>query len=103
MAALVYVVAAVAMFFSALSYKEMAREYPDRRVGLLLRAASASTTSSGFLAGWAILLDYLLLPALLSVFAAAAMGTVLPGVPAWVWIVVFVVAGRRGQPAREST
>ena len=27
----------------------------------------------GFIAGWAILLDYLLLPALLSVFAAAAM------------------------------
>ena len=90
MPALVYVVAAVAMFFSALSYKEMAREYPIAgsvysyvRIGL--------NDVVGFLAGWAILLDYLLLPALLSVFAAAAMGTLLPGVPAFVWIVVFVV------------
>ena len=47
---------------------------------------------AGFLSGWAILLDYLLLPALLSVFAAIAMTTLLPGIPAWAWIVSFVLA-----------
>ena len=90
MPALVYLVAAVAMFFSALSYKEMAKKFPIAgsvysyvRIGL--------NRFVGFLAGWAILLDYLLLPALLSVFAAAAMVAVLPAIPAWVWIVLFVV------------
>jgi amino acid transporter len=90
MPALVYLVAAFAMFFSALSYKEMAEKFPIAgsvysyvRIGL--------NRFVGFLAGWAILLDYLLLPALLSVFAAAAMVTVVPGIPAFVWIVVFVV------------
>lgn len=90
MAALVYLVAAFAMVFSALSYREMARRYPIAgsvysyvRIGL--------NNFVGFLAGWAILLDYLLLPALLSVFAAAAMVSVVPATHAWMWIVIFVV------------
>lgn len=90
MPALVYLVAAFAMFFSALSYKEMAKKFPIAgsvysyvRIGV--------NRFVGFLAGWAILLDYLLLPALLSVFAAAAMVTVVPVIPAFVWIIVFVV------------
>lgn len=90
MVALVYLVAAFAMVFSALSYKEMALHYPIAgsvysyvRLGL--------NGFVGFLAGWAILLDYLLLPALLSVFAAAAMVSLWSVVPAWAWIVVFVV------------
>lgn len=90
MAALVYLVAAFAMVFSALSYKEMALRYPIAgsvysyvRMGL--------NGFVGFLAGWAILLDYLLLPALLSVFAAAAMVSLWSAVPAWAWIVIFVV------------
>ncbi|WP_423820618.1 APC family permease [Salinisphaera sp. SPP-AMP-43] len=89
MVGLVYLVAATAMLFSALSYKEMAARYPVAgsvysyiRLGI--------NAYGGYLAGWAILLDYLLLPALLSVFAAVAMAGILPGVPAWVWIVVFV-------------
>jgi hypothetical protein len=45
----------------------------------------------GFLTGWAILLDYLRLPALLSVFAAAAMVSIFPATYAWMWIIVFVV------------
>ena len=91
MAALVYLVAAVAMVFSALSYREMARRYPVAgsvysyvRFGL--------NNFVGFLAGWAILLDYLLLPALLSVFAAAAMVSIFPATYAWMWIIVFVVS-----------
>lgn len=90
MPALVYLVAAFAMLFSALSYKEMAKRFPVAgsvysyvRLGI--------NRFFGFIAGWAILLDYLLLPALLSVFAAAAMVTVVPGVPEFVWIIVFVV------------
>lgn len=44
----------------------------------------------GFVSSWVILLDYLLLPALLCALSASAMTTVVPGVPAWMWVIVFV-------------
>lgn len=91
MPALVYLVAAVAMVFSAISYREMALRYPiaGSVYSYVRRGLNPFT---GFLAGWAILLGYLLLPALLSVFSAAAMTSLVPAVPAWVWVVVFVLA-----------
>jgi amino acid transporter len=89
MTALVYLVAAVAMLFSALCYKEMAKRYPVAgSVYSYVRFGMNSYV--GYLAGWAILLDYLLLPALLSVFAASAMTGIWPTVPAWLWVAVFV-------------
>jgi len=45
----------------------------------------------GFLAGWMILLDYVLVPALLYLIAAIAMNSLVPGVPVWLWLVGFVV------------
>jgi amino acid transporter len=45
----------------------------------------------GFLAGWTILLDYLLIPTLLYVFAAESMAGIFPDVPKWIWIIVFLV------------
>lgn len=87
--AAVYVVAAVAMLFSAISYKEMAQRFPVS--GSTYSYVSLATNRFlGFVSGWAILLDYLLLPALLCVLSASAMTTVVPSVPAWVWVVFFV-------------
>ncbi|WP_276122501.1 APC family permease [Pararhizobium qamdonense] len=89
MTALVYLVAAIAMLFSALSYKEMAKRYPV--AGSVYSYVRFGINSYvGYLAGWAILLDYLLLPALLSVFAASAMTGLWPNVPAWLWVATFV-------------
>ncbi len=89
MVALVYVVAGAAMFFSALSYKEMAKEYPV--AGSVYSYVRLGTTKFiGFLSGWAILLDYLLLPALLCILAASAMGALLPDVPGWIWVVAII-------------
>ena len=53
---------------------------PDRRLGLLLRRARPHP-ALGFFAGWTILLDYLLVPTLLYVFAAESMAGIFPGVP----------------------
>lgn len=87
--AAVYVVAAVAMLFSALSYKEMAQRFPVS--GSTYSYVSFGTNRFlGFVSGWAILLDYLLLPALLCVLSASAMTTVVHSVPAWAWVVLFV-------------
>jgi amino acid transporter len=87
--AAVYVIAAVAMLFSAISYKEMARVFPVS--GSTYSYVSLGTNRFlGFVSGWAILLDYLLLPALLCVLSASAMTTIVPFIPAWMWVVFFV-------------
>lgn len=89
--AAVYVIAAVAMVFSAISYKEMAKVFPVS--GSTYSYVSLGTNRFlGFISGWAILLDYLLLPALLCVFSASAMNAILPVVPPWLWVVLFVAA-----------
>jgi amino acid transporter len=90
MVPLTYIIGLVAMLFTALSYREMSRAFPV--AGSVYTYAGRGIASwVGFLAGWAILLDYLLVPTLLYVTGAAALDTVLPGVPQWSWVVIFVV------------
>jgi amino acid transporter len=90
MVAMVYLVAAIAMYFSAVSYSEMALEFPVAgSVYSYVRFGAGEFL--GFMSGWAILLDYLLLPGLLCIFAAAAMHAQVPALPEWIWVPVFVV------------
>jgi amino acid transporter len=90
MVAAVYVVAAVAMYFSAVSYSEMAQEFPVAgSVYSYVRFGAGEFL--GFMSGWSILLDYLLLPGLLCIFAAAAMHLQVPALPEWVWVPIFVL------------
>lgn len=84
MVPLVYVVGAAAMFFTALSYMAMSREFPLAGSAYSY-ARAAFGDGAGFLAGWAVTLDYLLTPALIYIAAAVAIDAVLPGVPLWVW------------------
>ena len=89
MVPLTYVIGLVAMIFTALSYREMSRAFPV--AGSVYAYAGRGIAGwAGFLAGWALILDYLLIPTLLYVTGAAAMGTVFPGVPQWVWVVIFL-------------
>jgi amino acid transporter len=90
MVPLTYVIGLVAMIFTALSYREMSRAFPVAG-SVYTYAGRGITPWVGFLAGWAILLDYLLVPTLLYVTGAVALQTVVPGVPQWLWIVIFVV------------
>jgi amino acid transporter len=90
MVAAVYIVAAIAMYFSAVSYCEMAKEFPVAgSVYSYVRFGAGEFL--GFMSGWAILLDYLLLPGLLFIFAAAAMHLQIHMIPEWVWVPVFVL------------
>ena len=90
MVAAVYAVAAVAMYFSAVSYSEMARQFPVAgSVYSYVRFGAGEFL--GFMSGWSILLDYLLLPGLLCIFAAAAMHLQMPALPEWIWVPVFVI------------
>ncbi|MEV4638529.1 APC family permease [Actinoplanes sp. NPDC049548] len=90
MVALAYAIGMVAMMVTASSYGLMAQAYPMAG-SVYTYAGRAIAPWVGFLAGWTILLDYVLVPGLLSLIAAASMASVVPAVPVWAWIVVFVV------------
>ena len=90
MVPLTYVIGLVAMIFTAFSYREMSRAFPIAG-SVYSYAGRGINDNVGFLAGWAILLDYLLVPTLLYVVSAAALASLVPSVPQWIWVVAFVL------------
>src|SRR3954454_17619513 len=89
MVPLVYLIGLVAMIFTALAYARMAKSFPLAG-SVFSYVGRGIHPSIGFFAGWAILLDYLLVPTLLYVFAASSMVGIFPGTPDWLWALVFV-------------
>ena len=90
MVPLTYVIGLVAMVFTALSYREMSRAFPIAG-SVYAYAGRGLTPTIGFLAGWAILLDYLLIPTLCYVVGAAALRSIMPQIPQPAWIIAFIV------------
>jgi amino acid transporter len=90
MVALAYVVGMIGMAFTALSYSEMARAFPMAG-SVYTYAGRGVHPAVGFIAGWQILLDYVLVPALLYVVGAVALHSFVSEVPVWLWVVIFVV------------
>jgi amino acid transporter len=87
---LAYILGAVCMYFTAQSYATMTETLPT--AGSVYGFARHSLgTFPGFIAGWMILLDYLLIPAFVYVLIAVALESLLPGVDRGVWIVSMVV------------
>ncbi len=84
-----YVLGAVCMYFTAQSYATMTETLPT--AGSVYGFARHSLGAfPGFVAGWMILLDYLLIPAFLYVLIAVALGSLLPGIDRGVWVVSMV-------------
>ncbi len=82
--ALVYVLATVAMGFTAWSYAEMSRVVPH--AGSVFAYATAGLGApAGFLAGWLAMLDYLLIPSVAYLFSGIALHALVPSVPTWVF------------------
>ena len=90
MVALAYAIGMVAMMFTALSYSQMAQAFPMAG-SVYTYAGRGIAPPVGFLAGWMILLDYVLVPSLLYLIASVAMNSLYSAIPVWVWLVVFVV------------
>jgi amino acid transporter len=90
MVPLAYLVGLVGMVFTAMSYAAMSRAFP--LAGSVYTYAHRGLHEiAGFFAGWLILLDYILVPALLYVISALALQGLLPNVPEWVWLMGFVL------------
>ena len=86
-----YLMAMVAMGFTAISYGRMVRVYPS--------AGSAYTYTSetihpnvGFVVGWSSLLDYLLLPLVNALTLRSYMEAFFPNVTPALWVFVVVAA-----------
>jgi amino acid transporter len=84
-------IAMVAMMLTAFSYGRMAAIYPS--------AGSAYTYVGrglnphlGFLAGWAMILDYLLVPLICTIYGALTVQRLVPMVPYVVWAALFAGA-----------
>lgn len=85
-----YLLATVAMLFTAASYGRMAAVYPV--AGSAYTYVRKSIDSRvGFLVGWAVLLDYFFLPMVIWLIGAAYMSAEFPAVPSWVWVLAFIV------------
>jgi amino acid transporter len=88
---LAYVLGAVCMYFTAQSYATLTETLPT--AGSVYGFARHSLgVFPGFIAGWMILLDYLLIPAFVYVLIAVALESLLPGVDRGIWIALMVAA-----------
>jgi amino acid transporter len=84
---LAYVLGSVCMYFTAKSYAMMTETVPS--AGSVYGFARHSLGPfAGFIAGWMILLDYLLIPAYVYVIMAVALGSLMPQVDRATWIMV---------------
>lgn len=98
MPALAYFVAFVSMFFTVLSFGVMIRTFPSS--GSIYTYTSRSLGKAlGFIAGWLMLLQYLLSPDMVFTMAGEALSTYFPAVPVWGWCLiilafVFFIASR---------
>lgn len=84
-----YLVASVAMLFTALSYGRMAAAFPVAGSAYTYVRKSISP-KLGFLAGWGVLLDYLFLPMAIWLIGAAYLHSAFPAVPQALWVLGFI-------------
>ncbi|NVZ68882.1 APC family permease [Pseudomonas costantinii] len=84
-----YLAALVAMFFTAMSYGRMASAFPVAGSAYSY-VRKAISPKLGFIAGWAVLLDYLFLPMAIWLIGAAYLNSAFPSVPQWVWVLAFI-------------
>ena len=88
--ALVYVIAMLAISFTAVSYGRMAAAFPEAG-STYSYASRALQPVAGYLAGWVMILDYLLMPMLCVIVAAVTSNKLVPAVPYSVWVVLTAV------------
>lgn len=84
-------IAMVAMLFTAVSYGRMAARYPAAGSAYTY-VGRALNPHLGFITGWAMLLDYLIIPVVNVVFGALSLQRLFPGLPLLLLAVLFAAA-----------
>lgn len=90
MYALTILVTGAVMTLTALSYGKMSREIPA--AGSVYTYVERSMNPYlGFVAGWGIIADYLLLPMISYLSFGLYLNALIPAVPTWIWILLGIV------------
>ncbi|MGQ4668507.1 APC family permease [Metabacillus halosaccharovorans] len=87
MLAAAYVVAFIAIFFTAYSYSRMVKAYPISGSAYTY-TKKAVNQKMGFLVGWALLLDYIVSPIIACLTFGLFLNAQFPSIPVYVWIIV---------------
>lgn len=82
-----YIITTCAMLLTAVSYGKMARLFP-KSGSVYTYARKLLGSHIGFLAGWAILLDYLFLPMVAWLLTSTYLNAQFPAVPVWAWLLI---------------
>jgi len=85
-----YLVAMIAMLFTAYSYGQMVKAYPVSGSAYTY-TRKALNSHLGFMVGWAILLDYLFIPMAIWLIGASYLNAAFPAVPIWMWVLTFII------------
>ncbi|MFJ8268680.1 APC family permease [Peribacillus asahii] len=90
MMAAAYLIAFIAIFFTAYSYSRMVKAYPIAGSAYTY-TKKAINSKAGFLVGWALLMDYIFSPIIAILTFGIFMNTEFPAVPVFVWIIIMNV------------
>ena len=92
--ALVYLIALIAVSFTSASYGKMSGAYPEAG-STYAYASRAIHPIVGYLSGWVMILDYILMPMLCVIVVGATSHKLLPAVPygAWVIFTALIITG----------
>ncbi|MFM1653620.1 APC family permease [Brevibacillus sp. B_LB10_24] len=85
-----YIVALMVMLFTAYSYTQMVKAFPNAGAAYTFTQKSLSP-HIGFLVGWTILLDYVFSPMISALLLGIAMKAYFPSIPMFIWIVLFII------------
>lgn len=85
-----YVLASIAMLFTAYSYGRMVKAFPVAGSAYTY-IRKAISSHLGFMIGWAILLDYLFLPMVIWLIGKVYLAAAFPSIPAWIWVFAFII------------
>ncbi|MEH7107928.1 APC family permease [Bacillus sp. JJ1764] len=85
-----YAIAFVVMLFTAYSYAQLVKAFPNAGAAYTFTQKSISP-HFGFIVGWTIILDYILSPMISSLILGIALKAYFPSIPMFVWIILFIV------------
>ncbi|MFL0196628.1 APC family permease [Clostridium sp. WILCCON 0269] len=87
---LAYAIAFVAMLFTAYSYGEMVTAFPiaGSTYSYTQRAVNPKL---GFISGWVMILDYVLIPMLLYLISSSFANAMIPQIPIWGWVLMYAI------------
>ena len=86
-----FLFASIGMLFTGISYVFMSKEYPISGSVYQYVSNSMNNRHLGFLSGWAILLDYMLVPMINELLACIYLQIFFPDIPTWLILTVSII------------